>query len=409
MEVVQNSTDKKQRVFSVTEITRDIKVILEANFEGLWVEGEISNFRAPSSGHFYFTLKDENAQLSAVLFRGSAAGVKCKLHDGLKVLAFGGIDVYEKQGKYQLLIRKIEPKGLGDLQLAFEQLKKKLFAEGLFDEARKRAIPLLPERIGIVTSPTGAAIRDILHIIDRRFSNINIIINPVRVQGEGAAGEIADAVDEFNAMGEVDVIIVTRGGGSLEDLWAFNEEAVARAIHRSRIPVISAVGHEIDYTIADFVADLRCPTPSAAAELVIGKKTEMIDAITGMRDALNHIIENTIQEYGNRLRLVQENRIMKDPESLIRDYQQDVDAYTEALITGMDYILEGKGKDARAVMARLEALSPLGVLRRGYSVTTLKGKVVRDSALLKKGDLVATRLAKGSFTSQVVASEKEER
>lgn len=409
MELVQNISDKKQRVFSVTEITQDIKVILEANFEGLWVEGEISNLRSPSSGHFYFTLKDENAQLPAVLFRGSASGVKCKLHDGLKVLAFGGIDVYEKQGKYQLLVRKIEPKGLGDLQLAFEQLKKLLFAEGLFDEARKRAIPLLPERIGIVTSPTGAAVRDILNIIERRFSNINIIINPVRVQGDGAAREIADAVDEFNRMAEVDVIIVTRGGGSLEDLWAFNEEVVARSIHRSKIPVISAVGHEIDYTISDFVADLRCPTPSAAAELVIGKKSEMIESITGMRDALNYMIENTIQEYGNRLRLVQENRILKDPESLIRDYQQDVDAFTEALITGMDYIVEVKGKDARSFMARLEALSPLGVLRRGYSVTTLKGNVVRDSARLKKGDLVETRLAKGSVTSQVTACGKEGR
>jgi len=409
MEFVQNSTDKKQQVFSVTEITRDIKIILEANFEGLWVEGEISNLRAPSSGHFYFTLKDENAQLPAVLFRGSAAGVKCKLHDGLKVLAFGGVDVYEKQGKYQLLVRKIEPKGLGDLQLAFEQLKKKLFAEGLFAEERKRPVPLLPEKIGIVTSPTGAAIRDILNIIERRFSNIHIIINPVRVQGDGAACEIAAAVDEFNRMGEVDVIIVTRGGGSLEDLWAFNEEVVARAIHRSKIPVISAVGHEIDYTIADFVADLRCPTPSAAAELVIGKKSEMIDSITGMRDALNHMIENTIQEYVNRLRLVQQNRIMKDPESLIRDYQQDVDAYTEALITGMDYLVEVKGKDARSCIGRLEALSPLGVLGRGYSVTTFKGEVVRDSARLKTGDMVSTRLAKGSFTSQVVGHGKDGR
>jgi exodeoxyribonuclease VII large subunit len=404
---MQTISDKKHTVFSVTEVTQDIKVILEANFEGLWVEGEISNLRSPSSGHFYFTLKDNNAQLPAVLFRGSAMAVKCRLHDGLKVLVFGGIDVYEKQGKYQLLVRKIEPKGLGDLQLAFEQLKKKLFAEGLFDEDRKKKLPLLPERIGIVTSPTGAAIRDILNIIERRFSNSNIIINPVRVQGEGAAQEIAEAVDEFNRMGEVDVIIVTRGGGSIEDLWCFNEEAVARAIYRSRIPVVSAVGHEIDYTISDFVADLRCPTPSAAAELVIGKKSEMIDSITGMRDALNYMIENTIQEYINRLRLAQENRVFKDPGSLIRDYQQDVDAYTETLIAAMGYLVEGKGKDVRSLIGRLEALSPLGVLHRGYSVTTLAGHVVRDSARLKKGELVTTRVSQGSFRSQVVDVERD--
>src|SRR6266403_1471667 len=267
------------QVLSVTELTHRVKDLLEERFPSVWVEGEISNVRSPSSGHIYFTLKDSGAQLAVVLFRGVAVKVGFKLKDGLQVIAFGDISVYEKSGQYQLVARRLLPKGLGALQLAFEELKQRLAKEGLFDSARKKPIPALPQRIGLVTSPTGAAIRDFLNIIGRRFPNVHIIIHPVRVQGEGAAQEIADAIDEFNALHAsrrlpLDVLIVTRGGGSLEDLWAFNEEVVARALARSNIPTISAVGHEIDFTIADFVADLRAPTPSAAAELVVKSKDE---------------------------------------------------------------------------------------------------------------------------------------
>ncbi|MCK5594876.1 exodeoxyribonuclease VII large subunit, partial [bacterium] len=250
--------------------------MLEENFPSIWVEGEISNCRMPSSGHIYFTLKDEQSQLNAVFFRGANLKTKFRIEDGLKVLALGNISVYQRRGNYQLIVGLLQPRGIGELQLAFEQLKRKLQKEGLFAPEHKNPIPLFPKKIGIVTSPTGAAIRDILNVINRRFRQVEILVNPVRVQGEGAGEEIAKAIDEFNKMKKVDVLIVGRGGGSMEDLWAFNEEVVARAIYNSNIPIISAVGHEIDFVISDFVADLRAPTPSAAAELVVGEMEQII-------------------------------------------------------------------------------------------------------------------------------------
>src|SRR3990172_5484797 len=266
-------------VLKVSELTREIKDILEGKFYEVWVEGEISNLRIPPSGHLYFTLKDDSSQIRAVLFRLQARALRFIPEDGLHVICGGRISVYEKRGEYQLILETMEPKGVGALQLAFLQLKDKLEKEGFFDPGRRKPIPMFPQAIGIVTSPTGAVIRDMLHIIERRFKNVRIVLYPVRVQGEGAALEIAGGIDYFNALNEVDVIIVGRGGGSIEDLWAFNEEEVARAIYHSKIPIISAVGHETDYTIADFVADLRAPTPSAAAELVEGVKAEMISRL----------------------------------------------------------------------------------------------------------------------------------
>ena len=268
--------DAGRRVFTVSELTRAVKDTLEGRFGGLWVEGEISNLRVHSSGHVYFTLKDEDAQMRAVLFRGRMRRVRFEPADGLHVLAFGRLDVYAVRGEYQLVCEVMEPKGLGALQLAFEQLKARLAAEGLFDPARKRALPTLPRRVGLVTSPTGAAVRDFLRVVTRRFAGLQVLVCPVRVQGDTAAGEIAEALGTLNRLGDLDVIVLARGGGSLEDLWAFNEEAVARAIAASKIPVISAVGHETDVTIADFVADLRAPTPSAAAELVVREKAELV-------------------------------------------------------------------------------------------------------------------------------------
>ncbi len=262
----------EKRIYTVSEITRNIRVVLEESFSRVWVEGEVSNYTFHSSGHMYFSIRDNKATLQCAMFRRANKNLKFKLKDGMKVICFGSISVYEIRGNYQLIVEEVEPKGIGALQLQFEQLKEKLRKEGLFDEGHKVPVPYLPIRIGIVTSPTGAAIHDILNVSRRRFSNIEIIINPVKVQGEGAKDEIANAINEFNKLKNIDVMIIGRGGGSLEDLWPFNEEVVARAIYNSEIPIISAVGHEIDYTISDFVADKRAPTPSAAAELVIPRK-----------------------------------------------------------------------------------------------------------------------------------------
>lgn len=263
---------REKHVYTVSELTRDLRVIIEDSFPGVWVEGEISNFILHTSGHIYFSLKDATSVLRCAMFKRANEKLKFSLKNGMKVIVLGSVSLYEARGDYQLIIEELEPRGVGALQLQFQQLKEKLQKEGLFDERYKAPIPFLPTRIGVVTSPTGAAIRDILSIARRRFANVEIIINPVKVQGVGAKEEIAAAIRQFNELGNIDVMIVGRGGGSLEDLWPFNEEVVARAIFDSEIPVISAVGHEIDFTIADFAADFRASTPSAAAELVIPKK-----------------------------------------------------------------------------------------------------------------------------------------
>ena len=313
------------QVLSVSDLTRRIKALLEDSFPSVWVEGEVSNLRSPLSGHVYFTLKDASAQLAVVLFRGVAAKVGFQLKDGLQVIAFGDLGVYERSGQYQLVARRLLPKGLGALQLAFEELKQRLAKEGLFDPARKRPIPTLPQRIGLITSPTGAAIRDFLNIIGRRFPNVRIVINPVRVQGDGAAQEIAAAIDEFNALRasgrlSLDVLIVTRGGGSLEDLWAFNEEIVARALARSHIPTISAVGHEIDFTISDFVADLRAPTPSAAAELVVKAKEEFVRQLEQYQSRLQRDLRLRLAETRQRFSDLASSYVFRRPAEVIRQH-----------------------------------------------------------------------------------------
>jgi len=291
-----------EKFFTVSEISRGIRTSLEHKFSNIGVLGEISNVRKPSSGHVYLTLKDKNSQLQAVVFRNSASRIKFELKDGMEVISFGSITVYEPRGQYQLIINKIEPKGIGALQLAFQQLKEKLEKEGLFDSAHKKPLPFIPQKIGIVTSPTGAAIKDILNIIDRRFANVEILIYPVKVQGEGAAQEIAEAITGLNSDSDIDVIIAGRGGGSMEDLWAFNEEVVARSIYSSRIPIISAVGHEIDITIADLVADKRALTPSEAGELVVPRKDLLIEKIEKFKARL-------LQSLTGKLRLSKKNSL----------------------------------------------------------------------------------------------------
>jgi len=367
-------------IYKVSELTSSIKLVLEDSFTNVWVEGEISNFKSPMSGHFYWTLKDDKSELKSVFFKGDNEKIKFEIKDGMHVICFGRISVYEKQGAYQLYVKKVEPKGVGALQLAFEQLKEKLFKEGLFDDACKKPIPKLPERIGIVTSSTGAAIRDILHVLKNRFANVEIVINPVRVQGEGAKEEIAGAIEDFNRLNNVDVIIVGRGGGSIEDLWAFNEEMVARAIYNSRVPIISAVGHEIDWTISDFVADLRAPTPSVAAELVIAKKSDLIEALDNI-----------------------EKRLKSFPLDVLNEYEQRLDDIEEGLILRFKHYVELKEGGFKLVFEKLEMLSPLGVLKRGYSITFRHpgGRVVKDAGEVKKGDMVETRVFKGHFRSKV--------
>jgi exodeoxyribonuclease VII large subunit len=390
-------------VYTVSEITRNIRNILESNFPEIWIEGEISNLSTPSSGHIYFTLKDENTEIKAVLykFQKMLTNAVIPLRDGLKVMVFGKISVYEKQGQYQIIVSKWEPKGIGALQLAFEELKKKLHKEGLFDEKHKKPIPLFPQIVGIVTSPTGAAIRDILNIIDRRFSNINILLYPVRVQGEGSAQEIAEAIDQMNQIPEIDVLIVGRGGGSLEDLWAFNEEVVARSIYRSKIPIISAVGHEIDYTISDFVADKRAPTPSAAAEMVIAKKSEFQDKINFLSHKLTTGIDSYIQGLKANLSRLSSSYVFKEPENTLRQYFQRIDELGRRLTTKTKHIYEIHLHKLLALASHLNALNPTSILNRGYSITihAKTGKIVTKIDPIKKGDTIETRLSQGKLKS----------
>jgi len=378
---------EKKRVYSITELTRNIRIILEDAFPAIWIEGEVSNFTQHTSGHMYLTLKDNTSQLSGVIFRGVNQKLKFKITNGMQLVCCGRISVYDKRGSYQLYIEQAEPKGIGALQLAFEQLKERLAKEGLFSQEYKTEIPFLPTRIGVVTSPTGAAIRDILNVTKRRFSNVEIIINPVTVQGKGAAEEIADAIKEFNNLNKsmfsdrkIDVMIIGRGGGSLEDLWAFNEEVVARAIFDSKIPIISAVGHEIDYTISDLVADLRAPTPSAAAELVIPRKEELQERINMAIKRLDKVLVN-----------------------LITQAKQQVDEFEKSLKTDLKVLLESKKQLLNLFIGKLEALNPLGVLARGYSISTKlpEGEVLKDSKTLKEGDKIKTRLGKGGFISKI--------
>ncbi len=394
---------KEKHIYTVSELTKYIRVILEDSFPSIWVEGEISNYTLHSSGHMYFSIRDANATLKCAMFRRANEKMRFKIKDGMKTICFGSISVYEARGDYQLIVEEIEPKGVGALQLQFEQLKEKLRKEGLFDESHKISIPFLPTRIGIVTSPTGAAIRDILNIARRRFANVEIIINPVKVQGEGAKDEIARAIREFNKLKNIDVMIVTRGGGSLEDLWSFNEEAVARAIYDSEIPVISAVGHEVDYTISDFVSDFRAPTPSAAAELVIPKKEDLVNAIASSLTRMKNALANKMDALRERLENLKGSYILRQPLNIILQYAQRIDDLKKGIDMRLNHIVKMREENFRLLASKLEALSPVAVLSRGYSITMRlpQGEIVKDAKALKKGDEVETQLGKGKFKSRV--------
>ena len=453
---MQGVSEVERRVYTVSELTASIKAALEEGFPMVWVEGEISNLRTPGSGHAYFTLKDEGAQISAVLFRGRGRRVRFELEDGMQVLAFGGLDVYAARGQYQLVVEMMEPKGLGALQLAFEQLKRKLEAEGLFDQARKRPLPAFPRVIGIVTSPTGAAVRDMLNIIGRRFADLHILITPVRVQGDEAPGEIVRALEHLQQITDLDVIIVGRGGGSIEDLWAFNDERVARALAACRVPVISAVGHETDFTIADFVADLRAPTPSGAAELVVREKLAVIESLVELYARLKQAVTADVSARRERVDFLLRRRVLTDPARALRDLYRRLDelqgrlrlglrssqrhithrvalatnalrsrnprariAGASALLSQLRGRLESSAahnmKTSRGrfaeVIGRLESLSPLGVLARGYSVTRLpSGEVVRSASQVVVGDPLEILLHQGALGARVTeVRERDER
>jgi len=440
-----------RHILTVSELTQEIKDILEDKFPDIWVEGEISNLRVPPSGHIYFTLKDDFSQIRAVLFKMQARNLRFLPGDGLHVICRGRVSLYEKRGDYQLILESMEPKGIGALQLAFLQLKERLEKEGLFDPALKKPIPMIPQKIGIVTSPTGAVIQDMLHILERRFENLHILLYPVRVQGEGASSEIAEGIKYFNKFKDVDVIIVGRGGGSLEDLWAFNEEGVARAIYNSKIPIISAVGHETDYTIADFVADLRAPTPSAAAELVVRDKREikntlhylkgrleyqMIQILKDYRTDLSHLRKifkepgKKIEEYFlrvddlvNRLHLLfswtlkrrgekclhlNESLLLRNPIQRVKNLRPFISEAKKHIGQNIKYSIEIQRQRIGGLIGKLDSLSPLSILQRGYSITRKHPslQILRDASTVKEGDKVEVKLFRGTLLCGVEKTEK---
>lgn len=448
-EALAKPADSPQ-IISVYELNKQIRSLLEGKFPLLWVRGEISNFKAHTSGHFYFSLKDSKAQISGVMFRGFNQQLKFRPEDGMEVIVRCRVTVYEPRGNYQLFCEMMEPVGAGALQKAFEQLKAKLQAEGLFDQARKRPLPALPRHIAIVTSPTGAAIRDMLNVLGRRFKGARITVVPTKVQGEQAAPEICAAIALANRLPDVDVMIVGRGGGSIEDMWCFNDERVARAISACRVPVISAVGHEIDFTIADFVADLRAPTPSAAAELVVKNAADLQQKIETIRRSLRLAVQRRLQSlqqqalaFAKRLVVVDPQRRIQDcmqrcdelsqrmetvqlrrlqerrmriallreklghPEQRVRGEIQKISVLAQRLSLGWKTLHARKTTELEKHMALLDSLSPLRVVERGYSMVTLNEQVINDVAQVNVGDVVCVQFARGRASAAITRIEND--
>lgn len=386
---------------TVNQLTKKIKSLLEQNFSEVVVVGEISNFKKHSSGHLYFNLKDEFASLNAVMWRSRVQNLFFTPQDGMKVIAIGSITVYEIRGSYQLDVYDLKPLGIGELQIAFEELKKKLAAEGLFNQEHKKPIPQYPEKIGIVTSQTGAVIRDIINIISRRYPVAELILYPVKVQGSGAAEEIADAINHFNELQNVDVIIACRGGGSLEDLWAFNEEVVARAIFSSKIPVVSAVGHETDFTISDFVADLRAPTPSAAAELVVPNLTDIIENIKNFLYTIKVNILDFISLYKDKITSIISSYSFNVPMNKVRQFMQRVDEHDRLLKLLIDHLLSEKKNLITNLTSRLSSLNPDAVLNRGYAIIYMNSHIIDRGYKLNSGDEVDIKFVDKKVNAKV--------
>ncbi len=392
------------RIYTVTQVNTLVHELLEASFPELWVEGELSNVRAYPSGHTYMTLKDEGAQLAAVLFKGDAVRVRFRPADGLKVLVRARLSSYIKRGDVQLIVSSMEPREKGALQLAFEQLKEKLAKEGLFDAERKKPLPRFPRRVGIVTSSSGAAVRDMLTVLRRRWEGLEVTLYPVRVQGDGAAEEIAAAIADFNErLPETDVLLVGRGGGSIEDLWAFNEEVVARAIAASRIPVVSCVGHETDTTIADFVADVRAPTPSAAAELAVPDKAQTLDRIERLRKELSSSMGIRMRELQTRLSRAASHPFLRSPRRFYEELVKRVDELSLRLPDAVRRALLHAEKDLRLQAQRLDDFSPLKVLARGYAIAEKlpNMEILRSAAQARPGDKIRVLLHDGKLDCEV--------
>jgi exodeoxyribonuclease VII large subunit len=399
----------QKHIYTVSEITQVIKGLLEEQVGEVWLEGEISNFKAAPSGHFYFSLKDQGALILGAMFAYANKGLKFKLEDGLKVICFGKIDVYGPRGQYQIIVEKIEPEGVGAQQLAFEQLKKKLEQEGLFDPAHKKPLPPMPFSVGIVTSSSGAAVRDILQILKKGARCVDIVISSVRVQGQEAASEIVQAVEDLNNFSKLDLIIVSRGGGSTEDLWAFNEEKVARAIYNSKLPVISAVGHQINTTLSDLVADVFVETPSAAAKIIVDKKNALLADLSGFKHELDFSINDLIGDFRNQLTAL--THMLKSPRDRLLEKQQQIDELSSGLNYNMRHVLELFTERQSSLIQRLGTLSPLSVLSRGYSLSMLMPQevILQDVSQIKPGDKLKTVLHQGVFTSLVQEVFSDER
>lgn len=441
-DAAQPQESSQAKILSVSDVNKAVKTTLENGFKLLWMKGELSNFKPHTSGHWYFSLKDSKAQISAVMFKGLNGVIKFKPRDGMEVVVRGKITVYEPRGNYQIFCESMEPVGAGALQMAFESLKKKLEAEGLFAKERKRPLPLLPRHVAVVTSPTGAAIRDILNVLHRRFKGLRVTVVPTVVQGEAAAPQIVKALELAQKLSDVDVIICGRGGGSVEDMWCFNDERVARAIAASRVPLISAVGHEIDFTIADFVADLRAPTPSAAAELVSRNAQEICETIAVQKKRLWRVWQH--KEQLQKQKVHQLSKRLVDPKRRLQDLALRCDELSQRLEAGMNRYFERQRQTVKLLLTRLpsprevllrlgqeismlrtqaeanilrlqeikkaqlgrlvgmlDSLSPLSVVERGYSISRKEGKVVKAASQLKSGDLVELQFAKGKAEARV--------
>ena len=409
--------EEERKPLTVSQLTNSIRISLESRFPSVWVEGEISNFKDHSSGHWYFTLKDSNAQLRAKCFRSTNTRIRFRPVNGLHVRARGKLSVYAPRGEYELVVDALDPVGAGALQIAFDQLRDRLQAEGLFAKELKRPLPVFPRRVGIVTSPTGAAIRDILNVISRRTRTVHVLFSPAKVQGDSAGPSIARAIQFINQYHEralregrtadlVDVLIVGRGGGSTEDLWAFNQEEVARAIRKSTIPVISAVGHETDFTIADFVSDLRAPTPSAAAELVAAHEDQICSALDQLGRQMNRLMRFRIVDLRSRVQKQALSHAFDEVKSHLRDARRRFDAASTACNDAMETSLQDARERLGLAAASLDALSPLAVLHRGYAIAQdASGKPLREAAAVKAGDEVRVRLSKGRLNTRVEAIE----
>ena len=391
------------KVYSVNELNNYAKGLLDndENLKSIFVTGEISNFKAHYSGHLYMTIKDATASIKAVMFAGNASRLRFAVENGMKVLIFGTVSLFPRDGSFQLYINDMQPDGMGALSVAFEQLKKKLEAEGLFSVQYKKPIPAFPQRVGVVTSATGAAIQDIFNVLKRRYPAAEVVVRPAQVQGDGAAEDIAKAIKEFNRLDGADVLIVGRGGGSIEDLWAFNEEIVARAVFESRIPVISAVGHETDYTICDFVADLRAPTPSAAAELAVPDKTELKGELLAYKQQIYASLKTKINNERSKLSAIEKSGALKDPIVKLNENRRTLMYFSEKICDLIQVKINSEKLRFSSLVGKLDALSPLGVISRGYAMIDKGGELLTKTSNFSVGDNINIRLSDGNVKADV--------